>query len=112
MGVEIEFDGQIFISDKYRERFYDYLNGGVEYGYMNNSLLGYYQDVRGVYELYSNNQIGYPIYEDLYKFVKGTYLTDHEVTSTLNTFESTRFPAVRALPQQRSPIRMFRAMPR
>ncbi|GAB2721087.1 DUF4855 domain-containing protein [Paenibacillus thermoaerophilus] len=93
MGVEIEFDGQIFRSDKYRERFYDYLNGGVEYGYMNNSILGYYQDVRGMYELYRNNLTGYRIYKDLYNFVKGTYLTDREVSTMLNPFESTRFPS-------------------
>ena len=91
MGVEIEFDGQILRSDKYRERFYDYLNGGVEYGFMNNSVLGYYADARGVYDLVRNAEAGYPIYEDLYRFVKGTYVTDKQVTTMLNTFESTPF---------------------
>ncbi|MGN7170752.1 DUF4855 domain-containing protein [Paenibacillus cellulositrophicus] len=93
MGVEIEFDNQILRSDKYRERFYDYLNGGLEYGFMNGSVLGYYQDARGLYELYKQKDKGYSIYEDLYRFVKGTYVTDHEVSTLLNTFESTRFPS-------------------
>lgn len=91
MGVEIEFDGQLFRSDKYRERFYDYLNGGVEYGFMNGSILAYYQDARGLYQLYQDAQTGYAIYKDLYRFVKGTYVTDREVSTMLNTFESKRF---------------------
>lgn len=91
MGVEIEFDGQIMRSDKFRERFYDYLNGGVEYGYMNNSILAYYQDARGLYELTRNPDVGYPIYEDIYRFVKGIYQGDTQVSTTLNTFDSRRF---------------------
>lgn len=93
MGVEVEFDGQIFRSDKYRERLYDYFNGGVVYGYMNGSVLGYYQDARGVYDLFQQQERGYPIYEDLYRFVKGTYQVDTMVTTTLNTFESVAFPS-------------------
>ncbi len=93
MGVELEFDNQILRSDKYRERFYDYLNGGLEYGFMNGSVLGVYQDARGLYELYKQQDKGYSIYEDLYRFVKGAYVTDHEVSTLLNTFESTRFPS-------------------
>ncbi|ALS26563.1 hypothetical protein IJ21_11590 [Paenibacillus sp. 32O-W] len=91
MGVEIEFDGQIFRSDKYRERFYDYLNGGAEYGFMNGSILAYYQDARGIYELTRNQDAGYPIYEDLYRFVKGAYRGDTQVATTLNTLDSSPF---------------------
>ncbi|GGG00458.1 DUF4855 domain-containing protein [Paenibacillus abyssi] len=92
MGVEIEFDGQILRSDKYRERFYDYLNGGLEFGFMNGSILAYYQDARGVYDLTQQPEIGYPIYEDLYRFAKGNYVTDKQVSTMLNTFESLPFP--------------------
>lgn len=91
MGVELEFDLQILRSDKYRERFYDYLNGGIAYDFMDQSILGYYQDARGIYELTLDETYGYPIYEDLYRFVKGTYEGDTQTLSMLNTFESQSF---------------------
>ncbi|MCJ8012172.1 DUF4855 domain-containing protein [Paenibacillus sp. KQZ6P-2] len=73
-GIEIEFD-QTVLGDKwYRQALMDYLIGGVESGYMKNSLLAYYQDVYGVYDLYySANPIGKKLYNDIYHFTKGDF---------------------------------------
>ncbi|MDI3311219.1 MAG: Ig-like domain-containing protein, partial [Thermoanaerobacterium sp.] len=73
-GVEIEFDQRVLTDQWYRQALTDYLVGGVEFGYMKNSLLAYYQDVYGLYEIYnSNNPIGKQIYNDIYYFSKGEY---------------------------------------
>ncbi|MDI3312500.1 MAG: DUF4855 domain-containing protein, partial [Thermoanaerobacterium sp.] len=73
-GVEIEFDQRVLTDQWHRQALTDYLVGGVEFGYMKNSLLAYYQDVYGLYEIYnSKDPIGKQIYNDIYYFSKGEY---------------------------------------
>lgn len=69
-GIEIEADGRILSDSKSREKFLDYLRGGVTFGYMKDAVHGYYQDVR----LFSNCALsGDPsirkLYDLVYQFV-------------------------------------------
>jgi hypothetical protein len=74
-GIEIEADPRVLESVVARERFRDYLRAGITYGYMNEAIHGYYQDVKvfGI-AAYSEDPNVRAIYDDVYKFVKGTWL--------------------------------------
>lgn len=72
MGVEMEADA---FKDRARDqKWIEYLNAGVEYGFMNDAVVGWYQHIKdfaraarmeGYYrELY---------YDYVYEFIKGTY---------------------------------------
>ena len=74
-GIEIEFDQRAIEYPHYRQALYNYLIGGVKYGYMNESILAYYQDVYAIYDLYRHRSpIGRQLYEDIYHFAKGTFV--------------------------------------
>lgn len=60
-------------SDVFRDRFYDYLDAGVKYGWMKGSLLGWYDGGGAVRQFLEKPEIGRRFYEDLYRFIKGTY---------------------------------------
>ncbi|MBE3576330.1 MAG: DUF4855 domain-containing protein [Limnochordales bacterium] len=72
MGIEIELDGRVNQPEGLR-KLYDYLDGGVRYGYMKNALTAYYQDVAMLARLYAAGETQRQIYDDIYEFVKGTY---------------------------------------
>ena len=72
MGIEMELNA--FHGQESDTKWLEYLNAGVEFGYMNDALLGYYQNVKDVgkaAKLADNNRKIY--YDYLYQFVKGTY---------------------------------------
>lgn len=73
MGIEIELDGRVRQPDG-EKRLYDYLNAGVQYGYMTGAMLGYYQDLDMLLRLYHEDE-GHRrhMYDDVYAFAKGTY---------------------------------------
>ncbi len=74
-GIEIEFDQRAIESPYYRQVLYNYLIGGVKYGYMEDSILAYYQDVYALYDFYHHRSlIGRELYKDIYQFAKGTFL--------------------------------------
>lgn len=74
MGIEIEASSSIFLSQAGRQRYLAYLDAGVQYGYMDTALHGYYQDVKVL--LLSYRSI-FPemreFYDLTYQYVKGTY---------------------------------------
>ncbi len=73
-GIEIEADHRVITSKEARERFRDYLRAGVTYGFMKEALHGYYQDVKvlGI-AASSNDPEVRAIYDDVYRFVQGTF---------------------------------------
>jgi|GEM_PF-1268882 len=74
-GVELEMDERVVTSPWHRQAYTNYLVSGVETGFMKESILAYYQDVYGLYNMYHKyGDIGRKIYEDTYKFAKGTYV--------------------------------------
>ncbi|MBN1488326.1 MAG: DUF4855 domain-containing protein [Phycisphaerae bacterium] len=72
-GIEIEFDARAFESKEREDRFWAYLDAGVEYGWMKNAVLGYYGSSNMVKRFAENPGAGREMYEALYRFVKGTY---------------------------------------
>ncbi len=73
LGVEIEFDGNAK-DPFYRKRFYEYLDLGVHLGYMNESLLSYYEGGGDLLRFFrSTDEELYKMYQAVYEFVKGTY---------------------------------------
>ncbi|MGZ9585476.1 DUF4855 domain-containing protein [Paenibacillus marinisediminis] len=78
MGFEMETDEDMNKSYGLRQKYAEYLNGGVDYGYMHNTFKAYYQ---GILALYNASQSKDPDvrdnYEWMYQFVKGTY-TKHQ----------------------------------
>ncbi|WP_020578740.1 DUF4855 domain-containing protein [Actinopolymorpha alba] len=74
MGVELEFDERMLTDDVFRNRYIRYLNGGVEYGYMKNAFLAYYQGNDAVLQAaYSSDPRQRVLYDWLHEFVRGTY---------------------------------------
>ncbi|MBE3583298.1 MAG: DUF4855 domain-containing protein [Limnochordaceae bacterium] len=72
MGIEIEFDASVIGDAEMRQRLYEYLEAGDQYGYMREAVLGYYQNVNDLAQM--ARMAGGPgrrVYEDLYRFVRG-----------------------------------------
>lgn len=73
MGIEVEFDGRIKQIEN-ELKFYEYLDGGVKYGYMTEAMIGYYMDLSILSSLYHDGDGRWRhLYDDLYAFAKGTY---------------------------------------
>lgn len=70
-GIEMEFSKSIE-DTIYRSRFRDYLDGGVEFGYMKEAVCAWFNgDLQWLYE-HPDPEVR-ELYEDIYRFVKGTY---------------------------------------
>lgn len=84
MGVEIEFDGRMLTDEVFRNRYKEYLDGGVKYGYMNDTFKAYYKGSGPVLRDAAASQD--PdiriMYDWLYQFVRGTYQLEN--TSSLH----------------------------
>jgi hypothetical protein len=76
MGIEIEGEGRMLemTGSQWRDRYYEYLNQGVQQGYMKDAIKAYYQ---GAKALLDASRISEPeirrLYDATYEFVKGTY---------------------------------------
>lgn len=76
MGIEIEGEGRFLASSarNWRERYREYLRAGVEYGYMKEAIHAYYQGAKALLSAsYAKDPEVRSLYDDTYKFVKGTY---------------------------------------
>lgn len=77
-GIEMEYylnmDPTFSVGEEKYQRFRNYLNGGIKYGYMTRSACAYYL---GGYELHkmaaSDDPRERDFYDDIYHFVKGDY---------------------------------------
>ncbi len=77
-GVEMEyyywFPPRFSVGNQKYRRFQNYLNGGVKYGYMTESVCGHFIGPQDIPKMYaSDNPKEREAYEDLYHFVKGDY---------------------------------------
>ena len=78
-GIEMEYDIDLLdkvhdIGNPRHQRFRNYLNGGVKYGYMTESACAYFMGANDVAVMAnSKNKIERGFYDDLYHFVKGDY---------------------------------------
>lgn len=72
-GVEMEFDGRTFTSEAHLQRFWDYLDAGVKYGWMREAQIGWYEGGSALLDMLKEGEKGRGMYEAVYRFVKGTY---------------------------------------
>jgi len=76
MGIELEIHWNALTDSNYRSKYYDYLNYGITKGYMSGAVHMYYQN-GGPGTFYSSCVSTNPeirnIYDQTYKFIKGTY---------------------------------------
>jgi hypothetical protein len=72
-GVEMEFDSRALGSEAFRQRFYDYFDAGVAYGWMKEAVLGWYEGGGTIKAFLEKPEVGRPMYDTVYRFIKGTY---------------------------------------
>jgi hypothetical protein len=76
-GVEMEFDGRAFTSEEYYQRYWDYLDAGVKYGWMKEALLGWYEGGGALLRMFEEGDKGRAMYDALYHFMKGDYAPEN-----------------------------------
>ena len=72
-GLEVEVDTRALSSADLRDRFRDYLDAGVEYGWMNDSVVGWYEGGDGIKLFAETPGAGRELYTDVYRFIKKKY---------------------------------------
>lgn len=71
MGVEMEICYEALSKRDFFKKYMEYVAGGVEYGYMKDTIVMYYQDVLDYYDAcYSGTVMGRMIYDYTYHFIK------------------------------------------
>lgn len=76
-GVEMEFDGRAFTSEEHYQRYWDYLDASVKYGWMTDALLGWYEGGGALLRMFDEGEKGRAMYDALYHFVKGDYTPEN-----------------------------------
>ena len=84
-GIELEYylelDEPIAIENERQARFREYLNGGVEFGYMRDSVCAHFQGVGSLARMHHHaDPREREFYEDIYRFVQGTYQSKPPIT--------------------------------
>lgn len=75
MGIGLRFDEQINTVTEKGQRYADDLNGGIDYGYMNNAFIAYNQGHAALLNsAVSSDPDVRQNYDWMYQFVKGTYM--------------------------------------
>ncbi|MGE5623560.1 MAG: DUF4855 domain-containing protein [Methanocella sp.] len=74
-GQGLEMEERMTGQELEEQKWLDYLNAGVRYGYMKNALIAYYQNVKDFrYAAYAKDARKRQLYYDyVYEFVKGIY---------------------------------------
>ncbi|MFS0612450.1 DUF4855 domain-containing protein [Lederbergia ruris] len=73
MGVEIEFDNRMLTDPIFRQKYIEYLNGGIQYGYMQDTFKAYYTGGGPLKAVTSDDPHIRVLYDWLYQFTKGHY---------------------------------------
>ncbi|MFW5437550.1 DUF4855 domain-containing protein [Paenibacillus apiarius] len=74
LGIEMETDERMNHDPGFRKRYIEYLNSGVDNGFMTGAFKAYYQGVGGLLEsARSTDPRARELYDWMYQFVKGTY---------------------------------------
>ncbi|GIP35051.1 DUF4855 domain-containing protein [Paenibacillus sp. J2TS4] len=74
MGVEIEMSDAVLTDPAMRDKYYTYLDKGVQHGYMTGSYNAYYQQVKTLLQAaQSGDPDAREVYDRTYQFIKGQY---------------------------------------
>lgn len=84
MGVEMEIHGDCLNNVQFFKKYMQYVAGGVEYGYMNDCIIMYYQDMFVFRDACnSKSAMGRMIYDTTYHFIKGDLKYNPEAVEKL-----------------------------
>ena len=84
MGIEIEIGSANLNDPVLRQRYIEYLMGGVEFGYLKNCIHMYYQEVTAYYAAsVSGDPKVRQLYDYTYQFIKGTLEAYPDALETL-----------------------------
>ncbi len=85
MGIEIEIASATFQNEKLYRRYLEYLAGGAKYGYLENCVHMYYQEILCYYNAaISGDAKVRLIYDYTYQFIKGTLSATPEALQTVS----------------------------
>ncbi len=85
MGIEIEIAYDTLFNESLYRRYLEYLSGGAKFGYMENCVHMYYQEILCFYDAAtSGSQKVRLIYDYTYQFIKGTLPAKPEALETVN----------------------------
>ncbi len=74
LGIEIEADETVLQTDAGRQRYYRYLRAGVEHGWPEQALHGYYQGRNVLFDAFTSRDPAVRrVYDATYEYVKGIY---------------------------------------
>ncbi len=74
MGMEMEFDERILTDANFRQKYYDYLNGAIQFDYAKDTFRAYYQGNDTLLQAARSDEPAVrATYDDMYKFIKGKY---------------------------------------
>ncbi|MEG0691823.1 MAG: DUF4855 domain-containing protein, partial [Oscillospiraceae bacterium] len=98
MGLEIEMDERAFTDVNRYNKYLDYLNGSIQFGYLNNCYRNWYNGIKGLMEAaYANNPLAQSdnphvraLYDYTYQVIKGTYTMKPYLTSLDQTPEASK----------------------
>ena len=73
-GMELELDGRAMSTPGFDQRYLAYLDAGVKYGFMSDTLLAYYEGGGALAKCaFATEPVARELYDRTYQFVKGTY---------------------------------------
>lgn len=75
MGVEMELCSQVLSDERFYKRYMEYLACGVEYGYMTDCIVMYYQEMMIFREACYSGGRARTVYDATYHFIKGDLQT-------------------------------------
>lgn len=84
MGIEIEIAGATFGNPQLYQRYIEYLAGGAKYGYMENCVHMYYQEIDCYYDAAMSSGAPRLIYDYTYQFIKGTLSINPDALETVS----------------------------
>ena len=85
MGIEIEIASATFQNEKLYRRYLEYLAGGAKYGYLENCVHMYYQEILCYYNAAKSGDAKVRlIYDYTYQFIKGTLSANPEALETVS----------------------------
>jgi len=74
VGVEIELDDRVFTDASFKQRYIDYLNGGIDFGFDGDVFRAYYQDIRTLQKAAESTESERrEVYDWTYQFMNGQY---------------------------------------
>ncbi len=85
MGLEMELFEDVLSKELFFKKYMEYIAGGVEFGYMDDCIIMYYQSVTTIRDAaYSSSTMARTVYDQTYHFIKGDIKYQPDVINNLS----------------------------